>query len=58
MVVNPFVGIIILKITKIIGMKGEFFDNFCKRCKFLLILCISFNPIKKSYIWEMFVIAH
>lgn len=58
MVVNPFIGIIILKITKIIGLKGEFFDNFCKRCKFLLILCISFNPIKKSYIWEMFEIAH
>lgn len=58
MVVNPFIGIIILKITKIIGLKGEFFDNFCKRYNFLLILCISFNPIKKSYIWEMFVIAH
>ncbi len=58
MVANPFIGIIIFKITKIIGMKGEFFDNFCKRCNFLLILCISFNPIKKSYIWEMFVIAH
>ena len=58
MVVNPFIGIIILKITKNIGVEGEFFDNFCKRCNFLLILCISFNPIKKSYIWEMFVIAH
>lgn len=58
MVVNLVIGIIILKITRIIGLKGEFFDNFCKRCNFLLILCISFNPIKKSYIWEMFVIAH